>query len=88
MNYKKLSFVLSLIVTFISRIGYFIFEAKFVEGNGFNSIYHSFSLLIASSDFLLSIWQMPEILQSIKIYDEFIEKSKSITHTQNTHTYT
>lgn len=82
-NLKKLFFLLGLIVTFVSRFGYFLFEAKFVEENGFKSFYQSISVLIALGDFLLSIWQMPEILQLIEMYDAFIRKSESIILMRN-----
>lgn len=76
LNSKKFFFLSSLLISFISRIGYFVFETKFVEYNGFKSFYQTISTLIALSDFSLSIWQMPAILQIIKMFDEFIEKSK------------
>lgn len=78
LNSKKLFFLLSLIISFISHLAYFIFEAKFIEDNGFKSFYESFSGGIALSVFLLNIWQMPVILQSIRMYDEFIAKRKSL----------
>lgn len=76
MNLKKLFFLSSLIILFISHVAYFIFEAKFVEENGFKSFYESFSGLIALIIFSLNVWQMPVILQLIKMYDAFIEKSE------------
>lgn len=74
---KKYIIVLGLITSFTSRLGYFVFEAKFVEENGFKSLYQCFSVLIASVDFLLSISFMPVNLELIEMFNEFIEKSKS-----------
>lgn len=75
-NARKLFFLMGLIMAFISRFGYFVFEAKFVEENGFKSFYETFLLLIALSVLLQEVWQLPEILQLINMYDDFIRRSK------------
>lgn len=77
LNPRKLFFLSGLIGLFISRLGYFIFEAKFVEDNGFESFYQTFLILIGLAVFLMSVYQMPELIQAIKMFDEFIEKSES-----------
>lgn len=76
-NSKKLFFLFGLIMAFISRFLYFVFEAKFVEENGFESFYETFLLLIALSVLFQEVWQLPEMLQLINMYDDFIERSKS-----------
>lgn len=78
LNSKKLYFLLSLIVLFISRLGYFLFEAKFVEDNGFKSFYNTVLLVLTLSIYLMHAWKMSAILQVIQMYDEFIEKSKPV----------
>lgn len=75
-NSRKLFFLFSLILMSISRIGYFVFDAKFAEDNGFTSFYQTFSALTALIVFSLCLWQMPVILQSMRMYDEFIKKRK------------
>lgn len=86
-NWKKLFIWLSLVMAFISRFGYFVFEAKFAEENGFQSFYETFLVLIVLGVFLQELWQMPEILQLIEMFDDFIKRSKSAissNHIRNT----
>lgn len=75
-NRRKLFIFLSLTLCFLSRLGYFLFKTNFIEENGFKACYQSIGGLVCVVDFLLNIWQMPLILQLIKMFDEFIEKSE------------
>lgn len=74
-NPRNLFFTLSLTLTFISTVAYFLFQANSILDYG-NSFYGSTSDLYTLTDFLVAVWKMPTILKFIELCEKFIENSK------------
>lgn len=59
----------------IPMVAFFILKAKSMQEYG-ATFFAFLTLLVTTIDFLILMWKMPNILNSIRDFEEFIEKSK------------
>lgn len=74
-NWKNLSFFCAMILMFISTFSFFLFNASTVADYG-SSFFGSVSYLNTIVDFITNIWQIPNILLLIAVFEKYIEMSK------------
>lgn len=75
LNVKKIFFLFFITASFISISSFFLFKASTISEYG-SSFSGALSDLYALLDLLITIWQMPNILKLIRMFEIFIEKSK------------
>lgn len=72
---RKLFFTFFYWVYTTSFFGYFLLDSSDIGEYGQN-FYRSMTILNATIDFSITIWQIPTILQLIEMCEKFIDKSK------------
>lgn len=77
LNIKTLSFLLSMIVLFLSCFGYFLLKAQNILDYG-QSFYGSMTDIYSLLDCMITIWRMPVILKLIGMCEQTIENRECI----------